>query len=122
MTISEAELSAHRITTKWFVKADSFECALVRNSQVPDGAGGYTMSSITLPLQTLRMVPLQDSTSNRISSDGRLLRPRYMLIGEWEVTIEKFDNFVKDDRRYEVVFVLDNDQYQVKAEVAYLGE
>lgn len=121
MAIADVELAVQRKTTAWFIKADPFECVLIRKVKVGNGAGGYTIVDVPQAPQTLRMVPLQDSTSERQTPDGRVVRPGYMLVGEHTASIERLDIFVKDGRRCEVVFVVENQQYQVKAEVVYNG-
>lgn len=119
--IAYLELLAQRALTRAFVEADSFSCVLVREVKVPDGSGGYTTTKTPRPAQTLRMVPLQDSTQERTTPDGRVVTPGYMLIGTNSADIQRMDTFTKEGRRYEVVFLVENTQYQVKAEVAYRG-
>lgn len=119
--ISELELAAQRRITAAFVDADRFSCVLTRETKVPDGTGGYTTTKAPIAAQWLRLVPLQDATSERTDAQGRTVAPGYMLVGRHTADIKRMDTFTKDGRRYEVVFVLENTQYQVKGEVIYLG-
>lgn len=124
MGIRDGELSAQRKNTKWFNEADSFPCTLQRRPKVPNGSGGFTWGvAAPVPEQALRLVPLQDATggAERQTSDGVAVRPRYVLLGEAGADIRRFDRFAKDGRSYEVVYVIENVQYQVKGEVHYLG-
>lgn len=121
MPIASQELAVQRKLTKWYVDADSFECVLVRKVKVPTDAGGYVTTPVPQPAQTLRMNPEQDGMMERVTADGRAVRPSYMLVGKYDAIIERYDTFFKDGREYQVVFVLENQQYQVKAEVAYVG-
>lgn len=128
MGISEPEVRAQRIITAYFIKADSLEVTLFRVERTSDGAGGYTTGSpAPLPPQVMRLVPLQDGASaagpaNRFTADGQAVRPSYMLIGKHDADMERFDTFTLNTGRYEVVFVNANRQYEVKGEVAYLGQ
>lgn len=119
--VSEQEAAMQRGITAAFVAADAFSCVLTREQRVPDGEGGYTTVPTPVDAQWLRLVPLQDATQDRRDSTGSVVSPGYMLVGEHTADIQRFDTFTKDGRRYEVVFVLENRQYQVKAEVIYLG-
>lgn len=119
MNTTEA-LVQQRITAA-YVEADAFDCVLTREERVSDGEGGYTTTKVPKPAQRLRLNPLQDAASERTSADGRSLTPGYMLVGPVTADIKRMDTFTKDGRRYEVVFVVENQQYQVKAEVIYLG-
>lgn len=119
--LSDLELAAQRRITAAYVAADRFSCVLVRDQKVPDGEGGYTEEQVPQDPQWLRLNPLQDSTQERRDSTGRVVQPGYMLVGPHTADIKRGDVFTKDGRRYEVVFVVENQQYQVKAEVIYLG-
>lgn len=119
--ISGVELAAQRAITAAYVDADAFSCVLTREVRVPDGSGGYTTVKTPQAAQMLRMNPLQDATSERQTPDGRVVKPGYMLVGRYTNDIQRFDTFTKGGRKYEVVFIVENSQYQIKAEVTYLA-
>lgn len=119
--LSDLELAAQRRITAAFVAADRFSCVLTREQRVPDGEGGYTNQVGPIDPQWLRLVPLQDATQDRRDSTGSVVTPGYMLVGPYTADIKRGDKFTKEGRRYEVVFVVENQQYQVKGEVIYLG-
>lgn len=121
MPISDAELAVHRTNTVQFILADSVEVVLVRRTRVSDGAGGHTWSPAPLPVQVMRLIPLGDGATERQNQDGVLVRPSYMLMGEHDADMERWDRFYKDGREYEIVFVNDNRQYETKGEAVYLG-
>lgn len=124
MGIRDGELSVQRKNTKWFNEADGFPCTLQRRPKVPNGSGGFVLgAAVPRPEQVLRLVPLADATggAERQTSDGVAVLPRYVLIGEAGADIQRFDRFTKDGRPYEVVYIVENVQYQVKAEVHYVG-
>lgn len=120
--IRQAELEAQRRLTVAFIEADPIEVQLTRISHTPDGAGGYTQSSANVGgLQRLRLIPLADGAEERTTADGRAVTPRYMLVGTYLSDIERWDEFIFSDTRYQIVFVNQNRQYEVKGEVAYLA-
>lgn len=120
--IAPAELAAQRAITAAFVASDAQFIVLTRNVRTPNGSGGYTNTKAAQPKQSLRLQPAQDGVGERTTADGRSVRPSYMLIGPHTASIQRFDEFTVGTRRYQVVFVQENQQYQVKAEVAYVGE
>lgn len=124
MAIRDAELVAQRRLTGAFVEADEFTVSLTRRTAVANGAGGRTFSETTLTPQIFRLIPLGDVSGGaalRTTVDGESVTPGYMLLGPHGANLQRGDRFVKDGRRYEVVFLVENQQYQKKAEVAYLG-
>ena len=121
--IATSELEAQRKLTKMFIAADALSLVLTRTPKVSDGAGGLKNGTpVNLTAQTLRLNPLQDAVQQRTTADGKQVLPQYMLMGEYNADIARGDTFTLSGRRYEVVFVLQNKQYQVKAEVYYRGE
>jgi hypothetical protein len=121
--IAAAELAIQRKLTDWFIRADEQQIALIRKTKVPNGAGGYREVATTLAPQGFRLIPLQDSTgeSSRTTADGKQVTPSYMLQGRHDCNMQRYDQFILDGKRYEVFFIIENRQYQVKGEVAYLG-
>lgn len=125
MGISDTELAIQRRITRGFIAADSLEVTLERRTRSEDGAGGTISGSPTvLPVQTLRLIPLGDrgGATQRTTADGVAVTPGYALLGEHTADIARGDEFTVNGRRYEVVFIGENRQYEVKAEVAYRGE
>lgn len=121
--IDIGELMAQRNLTKYFIAADPISLVLTRTPKVSDGAGGLKNGTpVALTAQTVRLIPLQDATQQRTTADGKQVLPQYMLMGEYNADIARGDTFVIAGRRYEVVFVLQNKQYEVKSEVYYRGE
>lgn len=122
MAIPAAELAAQRALTNAFVAADAEPITLFRSEWVSDGSGGEVRQDpLPVGVQVLRFQPRQDGGSPRTTADGQQVVPTYTLVGKHTADIERWDEFVLNGDRYEVVFVYENRQYQVKAEVAYLG-
>lgn len=120
--IAAGELEIQRKLTKAFVEADVLSLTFSRAVKTPNGAGGQTTTRVAVAAQAFRMNPLQDATASRLTADGKQVSPQYMLVGEYDRDVRRGDQFTIGGRRYEVVFVIENRQYQVKAEVYYLGD
>jgi hypothetical protein len=121
--IAAGELETQQRLTLAFIAADSIILELQRRTITPDGAGGYVFSAppAAVAAQTLRLIPSQDGAQSRLTADGVEVTPAYMLMGPAGADIARFDEFTLAGRRYQVVFVNANSQYEVKGEVAYLG-
>jgi hypothetical protein len=123
-TTSQAvENGVQRDLTAWFVQADQDLIVLNRPSRTANGSGGYVLGTpAALPSQAGRLIPLQPAGTERHTLDGRLVEPGYHLLMEWNADMQRGDTFVLGGRRYEVVFVAENQVYEVKGEVIYNGD
>lgn len=120
--IASGELETQRRLTLAFIAADSIILELQRRAITPNGAGGYIFgTAVARPAQVLRVIPSQDGGQPRLTADGVEVTPAYTIMGPAGADIERFDEFTLAGRRYQVVFVNANQQYEVKGEVAYLG-
>jgi hypothetical protein len=120
--IAAAELAIQRQLTAAFVQADRILVTLVRSTPVSDGAGGTSPGTPTpLAAQVMRLIPLGDGAQERMTSDGREVRPAYKLLGLHTADMEIDDEFTIGGKRYQVVFISENRQYEVKGEVAFRG-
>lgn len=123
MTAMATENEVQRELTAWFVQADEDMVVLNRPTRVPNGSGGYKSGPpAALPSQPGRLIPLQAGATQRHTLDGRLVEPGYHLLMEWNSDMARGDTFVIHGRRYEVVFVVENQAYEVKGEVIYNGD
>lgn len=122
--ISPAELAAQRRMTRMFIAADQFDVQLIRSLREANGQGGFRVLPPELVPGTYpaRLIPLRDGATPRTTADGEEVVPGYMLQCYHDADVQRWDEFDKDGRRYQVVFVNENRQYQVKAEVIYRGE
>lgn len=121
--IAAAELAIQRQLTAAFIRADSKSITLNRSVWSSDGAGGSVKGPATpLSPQTMRLIPLGDMAQERFTANGESVTPVYALLGVHTADMERWDEFVLEGRRYEVVFISENVQYEVKGEVAYRGE
>lgn len=120
MAIPEAEAKVQRAITKAFVDADAEQIVLNRRVKVDNGAGGYRWEESPRPVQTMRLNPLSEG-GERLNSDGRMVQSTHTLVGYYGSVIGRFDRFVLNGRPYEVTYVFENNEYQTKAEVVYIG-
>lgn len=116
--IAAAELAAQRLLTKAFIDADYIPIALVRQTRVPDGAGGYTQTQTPVAAQRFRLVPQQDTAKEVQTADGRMVRPVYVLLGKYDCDMQRDDRFTVGGHSYRVAQVEDK-QYEVKGQVVY---
>jgi hypothetical protein len=117
------EQAVERELTGWFIQADQDEVVLYRRTRTPNGSGGYVLGAPTpLPSQAGRLIPLQAGATQRHTLDGRLVEPGYHLLLEWNADMARGDTFVVHGRKYEIVFVVENQSYQTKGEVIYNGD
>ena len=120
---SEAELLAQRRLTAAFIAADPDDTVLYRRTRTANGSGGWTLSApAPLPSQVTRLIPLQSGATERHNQDGKLVEPTYALLMEWDGDMKRGDTFTLAGRRYEIVFVNENQTYELKGEVTYNGE
>jgi hypothetical protein len=122
MGIHPIELAVQRKLTAAFIAADSLTLTLLRATQTADGEGGVvTGDPAPLAPQTMRLIPMRDGAEGRFTADGKMVVPEYMLMGTHAANMERGDEFYLEGKRYELLFVQQNKQYEKKAEVAYRG-
>lgn len=118
------EVQYLREGTAEFIAADVKNITLSRRTETPNGAGGY--EELYTPLvfpQALRLIPQHGNMSPlRETLDGESVQPDYILLGEYDANIARWDTFTDQGRRYIVLFVHEKKAYEVKGEVKYLGE
>jgi hypothetical protein len=122
MAIATGELRVQRNLTLWFLKADGRNIVLQRRTRTPDGAGGTLVGEpVSLVPQCFRLLPQEDGATARTTAEGEIATPEYMLMGRWDANMQRFDEFVADGRRYQIVFITENRQYETKGEAIFLG-
>lgn len=120
--IAAAELKAQRRVTSAFIEADWIDVVLQRSPRTPDGAGGVLVGDpVPQPAQRFRLIPQEDGATARTTAEGELATPEFMLMGEWDCDMQRWDGFtLPDGRRFQIVYI-DNRQYEVKGEATFLG-
>lgn len=120
--IRTAERDAQRRLTRAFIAADPVDVELTRRVRSDDGAGGVEVGAgVLLGPQRFRLIPQEDGATARTTAEGETATPEYILMGDVDVDVERWDEFELDGRRYQVLYI-DNRQYEIKAEVIYLGD
>ena len=93
-----------------FIKADPVELVLNRVQRVPTAAGGYTEETYDTPPQQFRLVPFKRRLTNQEANtqDGPIPHLDYVLVGRYNVDVEKGDFFDLNGDRWRVVGVEPN--------------
>lgn len=118
--IGAIELDLQRKLTNSFISADEEQIVLTRRTKVSDGAGGHTFTDEPLPAQGLRLIPQQDTDREVQTADGKMVKPRYVLLGRHTADMQRDDTFAWQDSQYKLGDVEDK-QYEIKGEVIYVG-
>lgn len=124
MTVFADELTYMRIQTKAFIDADVKNLTFSRLTKTANGSGGFTSTRAPLAFpQRMRLIPMQGNGSPlRQTLDGEAVTPDYVLLGEFDASLKRWDTFTDLGRRYMVLFVHEKSTYEKKGEVKYLGE
>ena len=121
MTLRPAELKAQQRVSLAFIDADVRMIDLLRSPRTADGAGGVAVGDpVSVGAQRLRLLPQEDGATARTTAEGETATPQYMLMGPWNANMQRFDEFVLDGVRYQVVYI-DDRKYELKGEVVRLG-
>lgn len=93
-----------------FIKADPVTIALNRITKVETPAGGFTEESYDILPQEFRLVPFKRRlTQQEVNTqDGPIPHLAYVLVGRYNVDVEKGDFFDLNGDRWRVVGVEPN--------------
>lgn len=121
--IPAAEMAAQRRATDAFIRADVESVTLVPRERSRTASGGATYTDLPpRPSQAMRLIPAKETLAvERETLDGRIVKPEYVLLALWDGEMERGDRFSLGGNRYEVAFVHEKRDYQVKGEVVYLA-
>lgn len=123
-----AEIDALRAQTKAFIDADSVAILLIEVQLTSDGKGGkkrsWPIANARDP-QVFRLIP-RSSTNDRVhqvnTSDGKLANVEFVLMGEHDSVMGKFDRFSFNAQTFEVAEVHQTTSaYQIKGDVVRVG-
>lgn len=121
MTLRQAELKAQQRISRAFIDADARDVILLRSPRTDDGAGGFILGeSVPQGAQRLRLLPQEDGATERTTAEGESATPQYMLMGPSDANMQRWDEFVLDGTRYQIVYI-DDRKYELKGEVIRLG-
>lgn len=117
--ISQRELSVMSRQTKAFIDADYEEISIEpRTNRVSDGAGGWleTPEAPGLPIR-VRMIPQSDNVPAAASPEGSRPIPDFVLMAMPGTNIERYDTFDWRGKTWEVSYVHEKPEYELKADV-----
>lgn len=119
--LSPNELAAQIRSTEAFVDADPVDLSIYRSTRVSNGAGGYVKSTPALTgTVRCRLIPQSDRVPEVSTLDGRLLRPKFVLMASPGVNVERGDTFTFGSE-YEIAAVHEGPEYAFKADVVRRG-
>lgn len=122
--IPAVELRVLRRNTTAFIAADDRQVTLSRKATATTGTGGSRPgAAVPVPTQTLRLLPQDASSSTERSlPDGRVVKPSWVLLGDYTADLRRGDTFLlPDGTTGEVVYVHEKRDYEVKGEVIASG-
>jgi len=79
-----------------FIRSDPTMITLVRTAKVQTSAGGWVKGTSTpIPAQQMRFVPFKRRMSDAVNNtqDGPLSLAEYILVGRYNVDVQKGDEF-----------------------------
>lgn len=119
--IPEAEARVQRKITSAFIATDAATVNLVPIRRQDNGAGGWTRSFGTPRVpQVMRMIPT-NFEGEQETLDGKRVSPTHVLMGEYNAEMERGDRFLFKGSMYEVTYVQEKQDYQVKGWAHYIG-
>lgn len=126
-TPDATEMEFMRFNTKEFINADPISVQLTRTARTRSAEGGYQKgSSAPLAAQTFRLIPQTDAAVTVQTPDGVQLTSAYVLLGEYDCDMERWDEFTLDGIKFKIVSPIRPDfrdpdyWYERKADVARL--
>lgn len=95
---------AQRHNTKAFINSDPSQIVLHRKEKIFLSDGGFKWSlAVPQPLQIMRLIPSQDAMPEVQTPDGVTLTPSYVLLGEWDCNMKRWDLFTLHEVHYQIV-------------------
>lgn len=108
--------------TRAFIQADPSRVTLIRPTKVLTAAGGHKPGEpITLPPQTVRLVPLSGNVwdrSKQKTDEGNLPDVTFQLVGMPGLDIKKGDHFVWKHDDWEVIHVSPEEGQRISANIS----
>ena len=122
--MNPVELEVNRRATLAFIAADVVRLSLREMKKVPNGSGGfkYDEQPAREP-QSFRLIPQQDVMPTIQTLDGVQVTPTFVLMGEFNADIRRWDVFELNGHKYQVVSPIRPEhsvesRYFTKADVA----
>lgn len=122
--LSSVELGINRRNTKVFIDADPIILELVPYGKEETLDGGFKLTEgDPRDPQTFRLIPQSDVMPQVQGLDGIILTPTYVLLGEHDCAMERWDRFMVGDIHFMIVSSIRPDYsitnvYERKGDVA----
>ncbi len=126
-TRDAAELQALRRNTKAFIDANWIELALIPRTRVNSGSGARLEDGLQRPVQRLRLIDQTRTNGPEpgtvLAGDGKQRKAEFQLLGNHDAVIGKYDYWIDSAGvKMEVVNLIHNNDYEVRAQVVRYGE
>lgn len=120
--LSQTEYTIGVKSTQAFIAADYEDLVFSRTSRVSDGEGGWTnVTPVSFGPLRCRLVPQSDRVEEVSTSDGRSLRPSFVLVALPTEDLQRYDRFDYKGDTYELASVRPDPEYALKADVVLYG-
>jgi hypothetical protein len=120
---SSIELAAQRKQTQALLdRGNAIRVVLNHATVINDSSGGTKPGApVSRVQQTFHWSQPSTQLPERVTPDGSLAVPEYILIGRYDAAIERGDWFYHEGVKYQVVFIHPDKSYEIRAEVVYRG-
>jgi hypothetical protein len=121
--VDVTELKAQRKLTAEFIRRGNRQrLTLSYADKVADASGGHTRGPATVrDTQEFHWSIPTTQLPERVTLDGTVVVPEYILVGHHDAVVERGDWFYLGGVKYEVVFIHPDRSYETRAEVVYRG-
>lgn len=125
--MSPDELRIHRANTKAFIASNPIQIQLIPRTKTNTGSGTRWSDDTPRQPQEFRLIDqtrtFGPEPGTVLASDGKQRKAEYQLLGEVGRTIGLYDYWVDSAGiRFEVVNLIHNNDYEVRAQVVRYGE
>lgn len=116
------EIDVQRHHTLAFIDTQPVVVQLIPRSRVKQPTGGYAyVDQVPRDSQTMRLIEPTGPPTLLLASDGVQRELAMILLGRWDVQIEKYDRFTLLGKAYEVASLYFPNGWEQRAEVIRLG-
>lgn len=120
--LSATELSLQMKTTSAFIEHDAVDLIINRRSRIDDGEGGVVVGPESpVGMVRARLIPQSDKVPEVSTSDGRLLKPEFVLLCMPGQDMERYDVFSWHGGEWEIISIHEGPEYEMKGDVVHRG-
>jgi hypothetical protein len=125
MAVSQVERLMARRQIEAMILADPVEIAFERKAKIPAPGGGWRWGPPTpLEPQQVTLIPFKRRMTEFLigTEIGSVPNLPYVLVGRWNLDIERYDTFVWKGDKFEVQTIDLKEEIRVAAQVDYFGK